>query len=250
MESDCKPTVEMTEADVDSSDNEAIEPTPELISKIVTQVEYYFSDENLIKDEFILKHIRRNKDGFISLKLLSSFRKVKVITKNCKLVAHCVKVGSKKLQLNDTETKIRRKTPLPALEGDKHSRTIIAYNIPMGTDNIDSISKEFSPFGDIALIRILKSGSPASSSVIAVNQLKAIANKCDLNKTSVATIEYNNKSDAEEALKRMQQKSSNDWRKGIEVMAMKNTSQVHDRNPLKNNNTENSNQRKIIRKAN
>ena len=44
---------------------EFIVPEPELIEKIVKQVESYFSDENLIKDEFVLKHIRRNRDGFI-----------------------------------------------------------------------------------------------------------------------------------------------------------------------------------------
>lgn len=51
-------------------------PDPELIHKLVTQIEYYLSDENLEHDAFLLKHVRRNKLGFVSVKLLTSFKKV------------------------------------------------------------------------------------------------------------------------------------------------------------------------------
>ena len=202
------------------SDNDFKAPDSELMLKIVAQVESYFSDENLMKDEFVLKHIRRNKDGFISLKLLSSFRKVKALTKNWKVVAVCVRNGSKKLELNEDQTKIRRKTPLPPVDGDKYSRTVIAYNSGVATEDINNISKVFSQFGDIALIRILKSGSSAA---IPQNLLKKIKDECDLSHTTVATIEYVNKSDAEKALKSMEQNATNDWRNSIRVMSMKST---------------------------
>lgn len=51
-------------------------PDPELIQKLVSQIEYYLSDENLEHDAFLLKHVRRNKLGFVSVKLLTSFKKV------------------------------------------------------------------------------------------------------------------------------------------------------------------------------
>lgn len=51
-------------------------PDPELIHKLVAQIEYYLSDENLEHDAFLLKHVRRNKLGFVSVKLLTSFKKV------------------------------------------------------------------------------------------------------------------------------------------------------------------------------
>lgn len=51
-------------------------PDPELIQKLVAQIEYYLSDENLEHDAFLLKHVRRNKLGFVSVKLLTSFKKV------------------------------------------------------------------------------------------------------------------------------------------------------------------------------
>ena len=207
------------------SDNDFIAPDSELMLKIVTQVESYFSDENLMKDEFVLKHIRRNKDGFISLKLLASFRKVKALTKSWKVVAHCVKLGSNKLELNENESKIRRKTPLPAVDGDKYSRTIIAYNFEVGSDDINNISKVFAKFGDIALIRILKSGS---SSIIPQHLLDRIKEKKDANKPTVATIEYNNKTDAEKALKSMERSARTEWRSpAIQVMPMKTTNKVN-----------------------
>ncbi|KAG7249372.1 hypothetical protein CRUP_011990 [Coryphaenoides rupestris] len=51
-------------------------PDSELIQKLVAQIEHYLSDENLEHDAFLLKHVRRNKMGFVSVKLLTSFKKV------------------------------------------------------------------------------------------------------------------------------------------------------------------------------
>lgn len=52
-------------------------PDAHLSAQIVEQVEFYFSDAHILKDAFLLKHARRNRDGFISLKLITSFKKVK-----------------------------------------------------------------------------------------------------------------------------------------------------------------------------
>lgn len=51
-------------------------PDADLIKKMVSQIEYYLSDENLAKDAFLLKHVRRNKMGYVNIKLLTSFKKV------------------------------------------------------------------------------------------------------------------------------------------------------------------------------
>lgn len=53
-----------------------IPPSTELTCKIAAQLEYYLSDENLKDDAFLLKHVQRNKMGYVSLKLLTSFKKV------------------------------------------------------------------------------------------------------------------------------------------------------------------------------
>lgn len=55
-------------------------PDEELIRKLVDQIEFYFSDENLEKDAFLLKHVRRNKLGYVSVKLLTSFKKVRPVS--------------------------------------------------------------------------------------------------------------------------------------------------------------------------
>ena len=50
------------------------------------QVEFYFSDANICKDKFLLKHVKRNKEGFVSLKLISSFKRIKHLTKDWRQV--------------------------------------------------------------------------------------------------------------------------------------------------------------------
>lgn len=63
--------------DADSEDGSFEVPDDQLAAQIVEQVEYYFSDAHILKDAFLLKHARRNRDGFISLKLITSFKKVR-----------------------------------------------------------------------------------------------------------------------------------------------------------------------------
>lgn len=60
----------------EDSDQNWKPPENDLIQKLIAQIEYYFSDENLEKDAFLLKHVRRNKLGYVSVKLLTSFKKV------------------------------------------------------------------------------------------------------------------------------------------------------------------------------
>lgn len=51
-------------------------PVAELRQSITIQLESYLSNENLAEDAFLLKHVQRNKMGYVSLKLLTSFKKV------------------------------------------------------------------------------------------------------------------------------------------------------------------------------
>lgn len=79
--------------------------------KIVSQVESMFSDDHLAKDGFLLKHVRRRSDGFVSLKLVAGLRKVKQISRDFPVVLNALK-DSSKLEINSEGTKVRRVEPL------------------------------------------------------------------------------------------------------------------------------------------
>jgi len=55
----------------------------------------------------MLKHARRNKLGYVSLKLVTSFRKVKHLEKDYQVVALCLR-DSTKLQVNEEGMSILR----------------------------------------------------------------------------------------------------------------------------------------------
>lgn len=143
----------------DDENDEPIEiPSDEMAEKIVTQVEFYFSNENILKDAFLLKHVRRNKEGFVSLKLISSFKRVRQLTKDWRVVGYAIKLKSKSIEVNDLGTKIRRLEALPAFDETMPSRTVVATDLPIDKVTIEKVSEIFSKFGEIALIRILHAG--------------------------------------------------------------------------------------------
>lgn len=149
-----------------SDDDQPIEiPDDEFCDKIVEQVEFYFSDESLLKDAFLLKHVRRNKEGFVSLKLVSSFKRVRALVKDWRVVGVAIKRKSKKIELNDIETKIRRIDPLPLYDETTPSRTVVATNLPFDKLTIEKVSDIFSKCGEIALVRILRPNCPIPADV-------------------------------------------------------------------------------------
>ncbi|XP_061367725.1 la-related protein 1C [Gastrolobium bilobum] len=67
-------------------------PDPQLHTKIVNQIDYYFSNENLIRDTFL----RRNMDdqGWVPIKLIAGFNKVMHLTDNIQLIIDAVRTSS------------------------------------------------------------------------------------------------------------------------------------------------------------
>merc|ERR1711997_1187688 len=147
------------------------DPEDDLCEKIVTQVEFYFSDANITKDKFLLKHVKRNKEGFVSLKLISSFKRVKNLTKDWRQVAEAIERKSVRLEVNDVKTKVRRLDALPEYDETTPSRTVVALNLPLERPTIEAVAEIFSICGDIVLVRILRPGNPIPTDI------KPFANK-------------------------------------------------------------------------
>uniref|UniRef100_A0A453FJ71 HTH La-type RNA-binding domain-containing protein n=1 Tax=Aegilops tauschii subsp. strangulata TaxID=200361 RepID=A0A453FJ71_AEGTS len=91
--------------------------TDELRDKIVKQVEYYFSDENLPTDEFMLKFVMKNKEGLgnVPLGVIASFRKMKKLVQDHSTIEAALRTSSK-LVVSSNGKRVRRLHPLPCNE--------------------------------------------------------------------------------------------------------------------------------------
>ncbi|XP_071347125.1 la-related protein 6-like isoform X2 [Trachinotus anak] len=100
-----------------------------LCFKIKALLEDLFSDSHLAEDGFLLKHVQKNKQGFVSLKLLTCLKKIKALTTSW-YVTLAAAERSDLLQVNDERTKVRRIEPLPKwLLCSPSSKLLLAWNI-------------------------------------------------------------------------------------------------------------------------
>lgn len=186
---------EPTKINVNNTEPEFIKPSDELADKICAQVEFYFSDENIVKDAFLLKHVKRNKEGYVSLKLISSFKRVKHLSRDWRVVGAAL-ARSKKLEVNDLGTKLRRLDPLPAYDQTTPSRTILAARLPVEKISVETVAELFGSCGEIALIRVLRPGHPAPAEV-----RQAIAKRPELaTSEECALVEFTDSASARTAM--------------------------------------------------
>ncbi|XP_047059794.1 la-related protein 6A-like isoform X2 [Lolium rigidum] len=137
--------------------SEAVVPsvvlTDELRDKIVKQVEYYFSDENLPTDEFMLKFVKKNKDGFVPVGVIASFRKMKKLVQDQSIIEAALRTSSK-LVVSSNGKRVRRLHPLPCSElKDVKKRTVLVENLPLGF-SMENIQEKFGTVGKIMKITI------------------------------------------------------------------------------------------------
>ncbi|XP_041848886.1 la-related protein 6-like [Melanotaenia boesemani] len=100
-----------------------------LCFKIQTLLEEMFSDSHLAEDGFLLKHMQKNKMGYINIKLLTCLKKIKALTTNWYMTLAAAEC-SDLLEVNDECTKVRRKKPLPEwLLCSPTSRLLLVWDV-------------------------------------------------------------------------------------------------------------------------
>ncbi|KAJ8509339.1 hypothetical protein ON010_g18777 [Phytophthora cinnamomi] len=131
---------------------------------ICDQLEYYFCDENLLGDLFLLKNM--NMDGYVKLDLLASFGRVKKLTTDMEQIKKALELSTK-LLLNEDETMVCRKEPLAPNQTyhGKLARTAIAYNLPEDA-SVASLRETFQGCGEISYLRLLKKNTTTGRNAV------------------------------------------------------------------------------------
>ncbi|GBG30013.1 La protein-like [Hondaea fermentalgiana] len=100
-----------------SADQASAEVAAERQAGLLKQLEYYFGDENLVQDHFLLeKTLRGNPRGWCAIRVLLTFPKLKRQGIKAREVAEAVNAGSGQgalLELSKDNRAVRRTRPLP-----------------------------------------------------------------------------------------------------------------------------------------
>jgi len=134
-------------------------PSQDVCKKVVELIEFYLSDTNLAKDMFLLKHVSKHREGYVSVRLMTSYKKVKRVTKDWNIVSQSLKT-SKMLELNEEGNKVRRCNPLPHHldEQTRSFRTILATNISKDESQMDHLADLFGQYGEMFALQLHKPG--------------------------------------------------------------------------------------------
>ncbi|EOY27718.1 Translation initiation factor eIF-2B subunit delta, putative isoform 2 [Theobroma cacao] len=179
--------------------------TEDLKNKIIKQVEYYFSDVNLPTDKYMMSLIKKNKDGFVPISVIASFRKMKKLTRNYPSIITALKESSL-LVVSSDEKKVKRKNPLPFIEvRDPKLFTVLVENLPEdhSVENIRRI------FGEVGRIKNISIYDP-----LAVEESKKKGRADILISSKIhALVEYETVEAAEKAVATLNDEQ--DWRNGM-----------------------------------
>lgn len=91
--------------------------------EIRKQVEFYFSDSNLVSDKFLLSKVGGSANNPVPLDLLHTFKRMRRFQPFSAIV-EALK-SSETLELTDNDTCVRRKTPLPESVTAEHDPNIV-----------------------------------------------------------------------------------------------------------------------------
>ncbi|KAK1279714.1 hypothetical protein QJS04_geneDACA003137 [Acorus gramineus] len=93
-----------------SPPSDSVSQDSDLRDKIVRQVEYYFSNENLPTDKFLLKFVKKNK-GFVPIEVIASFRKMKKLVQDSSQIEIALRTSSQLIISSDKKS-VKRLKPL------------------------------------------------------------------------------------------------------------------------------------------
>jgi RNA recognition motif-containing protein len=135
------------------AENKCSPPTQSQIDDIKHHVlkllEFYFGDSNLQKDRFLKQLMDADPEGYIDLHTVASFNKMRSLTTDFNVIVEAARASSI-LQLDHTNTKVKRIAPVPkAVNTD--ARTVYAELFPADSTHA-SLERIFSTCGNVTYI--------------------------------------------------------------------------------------------------
>ncbi|XP_023136436.1 la-related protein 6-like [Amphiprion ocellaris] len=199
-----------------------------LCLKIKDILEDLFSESHLAKDGFLLKHVQKTKQGYVSLKLLTCLKKIKALTTNWDMTLVAA-TYSDLLEVNDERTKVRRIKPLPQwLLCSPTSKFLLTWNIfedqnredgaasvPEHPSLSERVLQRFSIYGSVTSVWILHPGEELP------RELQCYA-KChkELGQHLCAVVKLDNLEAVREAFNALKAEEEKSKGKGIRVVPL------------------------------
>ncbi|KAG6525803.1 hypothetical protein ZIOFF_015774 [Zingiber officinale] len=176
-------------------------------------VEYQFSDANLVANDFLMKIMNRDPEGYVPMSVVASWKKIKALDVNNYTLIKALRTSSK-LVLSEDGKKIKRKQLFTERDKEElQSRTVVVENLPEDYSR-QNLEKIFGVAGSVKNIRICHPQEP-SSARSSKNDL-LICNKLH------ALVEYETADQAEKAVEKLNDERN--WRKGLRVRTMQKCS--------------------------
>ncbi|KAF8065578.1 LARP6B [Scenedesmus sp. PABB004] len=157
-----------------SGGDEPGRPRQEVMDAVQKQIEFYFSDANLPTDKHLLKQIQKDPEGWVPLRMLAGFKRVKALTRELGLVADAL-AGSEALDLDRAGERVRRRGALPAFDvADIARRTVVVEHLPP-KPTIESVTALLAAYGAVAMVRICTPGNTSKLPAWLAKAVEAIA---------------------------------------------------------------------------
>lgn len=191
----------------------------EQVIAIVAQLEFYFSDANVVTDAWLRPRIERSEGGWINLGEVCAFPKLKQKLKrrawNAVVPEAVRRLGSDIVEVSEDGMNIRRLHAIPEFDLDEiRSRSCIVEN-HSGEWTLESLRGVFANWS-VVNVRIRHPGQGK------LEVEKRVASGVDLvasnsNKTH-AIVEFESADAAKEAMEKLD--NSSDWRNGLRVRVL------------------------------
>lgn len=142
--------------------DEAKTDLTKLEQDIIRQIEYYFSENNLRRDKFMIEKTGSN-EGWVEIAVLLTFNRLKQITEDAQAIAAAiVKSSSGTVELSEDKLKLRRHpdNPLPEFNETRRkelvTRTAYAKGFPLDSQLADIIEYFHSNFENVEQVQMRK----------------------------------------------------------------------------------------------
>ena len=197
--------------------------SPEQKRALVEQLEFYFSDANIVTDAWLRPRVERGEGGFVALRDICAFPRMKQRLKKrawMDVVPAAVReIGSEIIEVSEDGTEVRRLAPIPDVDVEEiKARTVVVENAREFT--VAALRTQFEPHGDVLNVRIKQMSRDGSGDVDGKTKQGCDFIVADSTKTH-ALVEFADVAAATEAAKALD--NSSDWRNGMRVRFLPKT---------------------------